>query len=56
MATTNNPLCLDLDTMYEPTDIEENVFDLLTAYLPPDSTITLNKQLIKPTLSSHIAF
>lgn len=40
MATTNNPLGLDLDTMYEPTDIEEKVFDLLTAYLPPDSTIT----------------
>lgn len=34
MATTNNPLGLDLDTMYEPTDTEENVFDLLAAYLP----------------------
>lgn len=40
MATTNNPLGLDLDTMYEPTDIEENLFNLLTVYLPPDSTIT----------------
>lgn len=40
MATTYNPLGLDLETMYEPTDVEEQVFGLLTAYLPPDSTIT----------------
>lgn len=43
MPNPNNPLGLDLDTMYEPTDVEEQVFDLLTAYLPAHLKITPQK-------------
>lgn len=55
MATTNNPLGLDLETMYEPTDVEQNVFDILAAYLPTDSTTTPQQAADRVnSLSSHI--
>lgn len=37
---TENPLNLDIDCFHPPSDIEENVFNLLISYLPQCSSMT----------------